>query len=63
MIQLDLNNEEAKHLQEEVNKRLTELDHEIAHTDSLDFKEMLKLHRNSVQKFLEKLRLASSVLT
>ncbi len=55
MIHLELTNEEELHLKEEVNKRLTELDHEIAHTDSIDFKDMLKRRRESVRKFLEKL--------
>jgi len=55
MIQLELTTEEEQHLREEVNKRLTELDHEIAHTDSMDFKDMLKRRRKTVQKFLEKL--------
>jgi hypothetical protein len=55
MIQLELTNEEEQHLKEEVTKRLTELDHEIAHTDTRSFKDMLKLRRQSVQKFLDKL--------
>jgi len=55
MIQLELTTEEEQHLREEVNKRLTELDHEIAHTDPMDFKDMLKRRRKTVQKFLEKL--------
>ncbi|MEI7728787.1 MAG: hypothetical protein WCO56_04415 [Verrucomicrobiota bacterium] len=55
MIQLELTNEEAQHLKEEVKKRLTDLDHEIAHTEALNFKAMLKERRTSVQKFLDKL--------
>ncbi len=55
MIHLDLTNEEEQHLKEEVAKRLTELDHEIAHTDTIDFKAMLKRRREAVRKFLEKL--------
>ena len=55
MIQLELTTEEEQHLRDEVKKRLTELDHEIAHTDSMDFKDMLKRRRKTVQKFLEKL--------
>ena len=55
MIQLELTTEEAQHLKEEVKMRLTELDHEIAHTDSVNFKDMLKRRRESVSKLLEKL--------
>jgi hypothetical protein len=55
MIQLELTTEEAQHLKEEVKARLTELDHEIAHKDSLNFKDMLKRRRESVSKLLEKL--------
>jgi hypothetical protein len=55
MIHLDFTNEEEQHLKEEVKKRLVDLDNEIAHTDSIDFKDMLKKRRASVQKFLSKL--------
>lgn len=55
MIQLELTTEEEQYLKEEVKKRLTDLDHEIAHTDSMDFKDMLKRRREAVLKFLEKL--------
>jgi len=55
MIQLELTTEEAQHLKEEVKTRLTELDHEIAHTDSVNFKDMLKRRRESISKLLEKL--------
>ena len=55
MIHLELTNEEEQDLKEEVRKRLTELDHEIAHTDSLNFKDMLKRRRETVRRFLEKL--------
>jgi hypothetical protein len=55
MIQLDFTVEEEQHLREEVKKRLTDLDHEIAHTDTNDFKDMLKRRREVVRKFLEKL--------
>jgi hypothetical protein len=55
MIQLELTNEEEQHLKEEVTKRLTALDEEIAHTDSHDFKDMLKRRRETVRKFLAKL--------
>jgi hypothetical protein len=41
--------------QEEVKTRLSELDHEIAQADSMDFKDMLKRHRESVLNILEKL--------
>lgn len=56
MIQLELTNEEEQDLREEFERRLTELDHEIAHTDSMGFREMLKRRRQSVNKLLEKLR-------
>ena len=55
MIHLELTTEEEQHLKEEVTKRLAELDHEIAHTDALNFKDMLKRRRAAVRKFLEKL--------
>jgi len=55
MIQLQLTTQEAQHLKEEVTTRMTELDHEIAHTDSIDFKDMLERRRESVRRFLEKL--------
>jgi hypothetical protein len=55
MIQLELTIEEGQHIKEEVTKRLNQLDHEIAHTDSTDFKDMLKCRRESLRKFLEKL--------
>ena len=55
MIQLDFTTEEEQHLREEVTKRLAALEHEIAHTDALNFKDMLKRRRKTVQKFLEKL--------
>lgn len=55
MIQLDFTIEEEQHLREEVKKRLTDLDHEIAHTDTNSFKDMLKRRREAVRKFLEKL--------
>ena len=55
MIQLELTTEEAEHLKEEVKTRLTELDHEIAHTDSMEYKDLLKHRRESVRKFLGKL--------
>ncbi len=55
MIHLELTIEEGQHLKEEVTRRLTELDHEIAHTDALNFKDMLKRRRKAVCSFLEKL--------
>ncbi len=55
MIHLDFTNEEEQHLREEVTKRLAELNHEIAHTDSHDFKDMLKRRRDAIRKFLDKL--------
>jgi hypothetical protein len=61
MIQLELTNEEEQYLREEVQKRLTDLDHEIAHTDSMGFKDMLKRRREVVRKFLEKLPDAAAI--
>ena len=55
MIQLELTNEEEQDLREEVEKRLTELDHEIAHTDSAAVKQTLKRRQQSLRKLLEKL--------
>jgi uncharacterized membrane protein YdbT with pleckstrin-like domain len=55
MIHLELTNEEERDLKEEVTKRLAALDHEIAHTEALNFKDMLKRRRATVQKFLSKL--------
>jgi len=55
MIQLNLADEEEQHLKEAVKSRLTELDHEIAHTDSMDFKDMLKRRRETMRKVIEKL--------
>jgi hypothetical protein len=55
MIQLDFTTEEEQHLREEVTKRLAALEHEIAHTDALNFKDMLKRRREVIQKLLAKL--------
>ncbi len=55
MMQLELTVEEGHLLREEVQKRLAELDHEIAHTEALNFKAMLKQRRDMVRKFLAKL--------
>ena len=55
MIQLKLTIEEGQHLKEEMTNRLNQLDREIAHTDSTDFKDMLKCRRESLRKFVEKL--------
>ena len=56
MILMELTPEEGRDLAEEINKRLSELDHEIGHTDSMEFKAMLKRRRETVRKFLEKLQ-------
>jgi TnpA family transposase len=61
MIHLELTNEEEQYLKEEVQKRLTDLDHEIAYTDSMGFKDMLKRRREVVRKFLEKLPDAAAI--
>lgn len=63
MIHLELTTEEGQDLREEVTKRLTELDHEIAHTDSMDFKDMLKRRRDVVRKFLGKLPDTAAIAT
>jgi hypothetical protein len=55
MIQLDLTDAEEQDLREEVEKRLTEMEMEIAHTDSKDYRNMLKRRRDSLWKLLEKL--------
>ena len=60
MIHLDLTSTEEAHLQEEVEKRLLALEHEIAHTESLNFKAMLKLRREAIKKFLAKLAEATA---
>ena len=54
MIQLNLTDEEGQHLKEAVKRRLTELGHEIAHTDSMTFKDMLKRRRETMRKVIEK---------
>jgi hypothetical protein len=61
MIQLELTTEEEQHLKEEVEKRLTELDEEIAHSDSTGFKDPLKRRRESVRNFLEKLPRSAAI--
>ena len=55
MIQLELTTEEEQFLRQEVETRLTELDHEINHTDTMDFKDMLKRRREVLHKVLGKL--------
>ena len=61
MIQLELSTEEAQHLKAEVKTRLTALEDEIAHTDSTEFKDLLKRRRETVCKFLGKLPETASV--
>lgn len=55
MIQLNLTDAEGQDLREEVEKRLTEIEIEIVHTDSKDYRNMLKRRRESLLKLLEKL--------
>jgi hypothetical protein len=55
MIQLDFTVEEEQHLREDVKKRLADLEHEIAHTEALNFKDMLKRRREVIKKLLDKL--------
>jgi hypothetical protein len=55
MIQLNFTNEEETLLNDEVKKRLVELDNEIAHTDTMDFKDMLQRRREMFRKLLGKL--------
>lgn len=61
MIYLELTNEEGQDLRAEVQKRLTELEHEIAHTEALNFKAMLKRRRETIQKLLDKLPDAAAI--
>ena len=61
MIQLELTNDEEQYLKEEVKTRLGELDHEIDHTDSMDFKEGLKRRQAALQKVLGKLPEAAAI--
>ena len=63
MIQLNLTDEEEQHLKEAVKRRLTELDHEIAHTDSVAFKDMLKRRRETMRKVVEKLPDLAAIAT
>ena len=63
MIQLKFTAADTQYLKDEVKIRLTELDHEIAHTDSIDFKEMLKRRREFVRKLLEKLPDSAAIAT
>jgi phage regulator Rha-like protein len=63
MIHLELTNEEAQDLREEVQKRFDELEHEIAHTEALNFKEKLKRRRETIRKLLEKLPEAEAIAT
>jgi hypothetical protein len=55
MIQLNFTDEEETLLKEEVKKRLVDLDKEIAHTDTKEFKDMLQRRREMFHKLLEKL--------
>jgi hypothetical protein len=55
MIQLNLTDEEVGHPKEAVKRRVTELDHEIAHPDSMAFRDRLKRRRETVRKVIEKL--------
>ncbi len=55
MIQLNFTDEEETLLREEVSKRLVDLNNEIAHTDTMDFKEMLQRRREMFHKLLQKL--------
>ncbi len=63
MIHLELTNEEERDLKTEVTKSLTALDHEIAHTEALNFKDMLKGRRETLRKLLEKLPDAPAIAT
>jgi hypothetical protein len=63
MIQIELTPDEEQYLKEEMEKRLLDLDHEIAHTDSMDFKSMLKRRRESIRKLLEKLPDPAAIAT
>jgi hypothetical protein len=63
MIQLNFTDEEERHLKEAVKSRLTELDHEIAHTDSMAFRDMLKRRRETMRKVIEKMPDLAAVAT
>ena len=58
MIQLDLTKEEKDILTEILENDLSDLRMEIADTDSLDFREMLKKQKEVLMKVLETLQQA-----
>jgi len=55
MIELDLSEAEARILAETIEAVLSDLRMEIADTDSMDYREMLKGHKQALQKVLEQL--------
>lgn len=56
MIQLDFTREEGEILLEILETELSDLRMEIANTDSLDFREMLKQRKEVVKKVITALR-------
>ncbi len=60
MIRVDLTSDQVKLLQQVLESSLRELRDEIRHTDSRDFRELLKSQESSLQELTHSL-LASSV--
>jgi hypothetical protein len=60
MIRLDLSEDERRVLLETLESELSELRVEIAHTDSMDFKETLKSKKAILEKAIGALREAGS---
>ncbi|UCG76546.1 MAG: hypothetical protein JSV95_04430 [Gemmatimonadota bacterium] len=56
MIQLDLNEEERRILEEVLQAAVSDLRMEIANTDSYDFRKMLKGRKAALRKTLEALQ-------
>lgn len=55
MIRIELNSEEAALLREVLDSVLSDLRMEIADTDQMDFREMLKARKAFLQRLLEQL--------
>ncbi len=54
MERLELTGEEAAVLRELLERRLTEVDVEVSHTDAHDFKALLKQRREIIESILRK---------
>ena len=61
MIQLDLGDEERQILLEVLETALSDLRMEIADTDSMDFREMLKVRKEVIKKVIGALQAAGAV--